>query len=454
MESLQSRILIVVFLILLNGLFAMAEIAIISARKSRLQKSADRGNKGARAAIDLAGSPTRFLSTVQFGITLISIFLGAFGGAKVANAFKPLLLQHPLLVPHAEGISIVLVVTGITFLSVILGELIPKRIALHAPEKIAILFALPMQWVSALGFPIVKFLSWITDSVFYILHLKPSADALVTEDDIRHLIAQGAREGAVNPSEREMVERVFRFGDKKARAIMTPRSQIQCHYFTSPISELYEKASATQYDYLPIVSKSMANVIGILHVKDLLNQPDLTRPTELRPLLKKPLYINESMPALLVLEKFKSRKTQYALVVDEYGDLVGAISTEDILDALVGDIPDNPSEEVPSIIKQSDNAWLADAALSFDDFKSHFNITHPLDEEESFNTLGGFVINHLGHIPQEGEYFQWENLKFAIMDAAKTHLVKILIERVKQPAPESGHVPATLKNDTTPESQV
>ncbi|NLF66880.1 MAG: HlyC/CorC family transporter, partial [Chloroflexi bacterium] len=339
MSGVATEIAIVLLLILLNGLFAMAEIAVVSARRVRLQQMAIGGDRGAQVALQMAQSPNRFLSTVQVGITLVGIFAGAYGGARIAEPLAETLAEVSWLAPYAEGISLFIVVGAITFLSVVIGELVPKRIGLNSAERIAARVARPMQTLSVLATPVVRTLSLATEGVLNLLGIESSTEEEVSEEEIRVLVEQSARAGIIEEAEREMVESVFRLNDRPLEAMMTPRPEIVWLDVNAPEEENRRIIMEAEHSRFPVCDGSLDRVLGVVRAKDLLSDCIGGRPLDLQGAMIEPLYFPETMRTLRALEPFKQSGSHLAFVVDEYGGIDGLITLIDILEAIVGDIP-------------------------------------------------------------------------------------------------------------------
>ncbi|HSA84181.1 MAG TPA: hemolysin family protein [Patescibacteria group bacterium] len=422
------EILIVLLLILLNGLFAMAEIAIVSARKSRLKQQANQGNKKAQAALELAQSPNRFLSTVQIGITLIGIFAGAFGGVTIAESLAKQFMTISVIAPYSEALALGIVVSVITYFSLILGELVPKRIALNNPEKIAILVARPMDKLSKISHPLVSLLSISTEFVFRILGLKASTEPTVTDEEVKILLREGTQTGVFEIAEKDIVERTLKLSDKKVNSLMTPRKEIIWLTLDSSYKTIRNKIAKNPHANFPVCRDNLDKVIGVVRSEDMLTNFLLEEKIELQKFIHKPLFIPESMAALKVLELFKKSGIHMALVIDEYGNVQGLLSLTDILEAIVGDIPTINELEEHEITKREDGSWLVDGLVSTDEFKEYFHIKRIPDEKSGlFHTIGGFVMQRLGHIPQTGDNFIFENFRFEIIDMDGNRVDKILI---------------------------
>jgi putative hemolysin len=435
--SILPEVLILLLLILANGLFAMAEIAIVSARKARLQQRAEEGDAGARKALELANEPTRFLSTVQIGITLIGTLAGAFGGATLAAEIARPLRTVPGLAASADAISLFVVVVGIAYLSLVLGELAPKRLGLGHAERIAALLARPMAALARLAAPLVSLLSLSTGFVLRILRVHPSEEPPVTEEEVRILIDTGREAGVFEPSEQELVENVFRLGDRRVSALATPHTELVRLDADAPAQANWEKIAASPYVHFPVYRDHPDNVLGLVSVKALWNELIAGRQPVLTEHLEQPLFVPESTPALHVLGRLRRTGVQVALVLDEYGAIMGLVTLFDLLEGLVGEIADI-GEETPDIAQRSDGSWLVDGLLPIDAFEDYFDVPIQPDEEKDYQTVGGFVMMQLGHVPVVGDRFEWRGLAFEVVDMDQLRVDKLLVSRVAASPAEAG----------------
>lgn len=428
MSQLTFEIIAIFILLIANGIFAMSEMAIVSARKARLKQRADQGDKKAMNALRLADSPGQFLSTVQVGITLVGILAGAFGGARIAERLVPYLSGLPYLDAYAETVAFGIVVIIITYFSLVIGELIPKRLALHSPEAIARRVASPMSKLSKLAGPLVRLLDGSTDGLLRIAGLRESADPPVTEDEIKILIEQGIHAGVFVETERDMVERVFHLADRRVGEIMVPRTEMIWLNVEDSPSEIQATISGSPHSRFPVCEGSADNVIGVVHVKNLWAQNLTHHPSDLKTSLQKSLFVPESMPVFKALEAFRQSRAQLALVVDEFGGIEGLVTTNDILEAIVGDLPE-PGESLEPLIKQrEDGSYLVDGSMLIAEFKKAFAISHlPGEEDEWYQTVGGFVMSQLGKIPRVSDKFEWQGLKIEVLDMDRNRVDKILV---------------------------
>lgn len=423
------EILVILLLMIANGLFSMSEMAIVSARRARLQELVDQGNVNARVALELANSPNRFLSTVQIGITLIGILTGAFGGATLANTLAPYIELVPVLKPYSQSIAFGLVVLFITYLTLIIGELVPKRLALNTPEQIAIAMAVPMRSIARLTSPLVHLLSLSTEAVLKLLRVEVnSGEPLVTEEEIKVLVRQGAEAGMFEAAEQDMVERVFRLGDQQVSALATPRLDIVWLDLNDSAEINRRKMIESRHSRFPVCQETLDNVLGVVYVTDVLTRSLVGEPIDLATILRQPLFLPESTHALKVLERFKQSGTHVALVVDEYGVIQGMVTLNDVMEVIIGDVPfaDNPQEEM--VIQREDGSWLLDGMLAVEEVKELLDLEElPGEERGNYQTLGGFVITRLGQIPTSSDHFIWEGFRFEVMDMDGNRVDKVLV---------------------------
>jgi len=429
LNALVLEILIIFLLLVANGVFAMSEIAVVAARKIRLQQLADSGNTQAQIALSLAKKPNQFLATVQVGITLVGILAGAFGGATIAENIAAYLNTLPILAPYSELIGVGIVVIVITYLSLIIGELVPKRLALNNPERIASMMAPPMQFLSKIALPVVRLLDISTNVVIRLLGVKPSLEPTITLEEIKVLIEQGTESGIFEETEQDMIENVLRLDERPVGAWMTPRTKIVWLDIDEPLEEIRRKVVEYHYSRFPVAKDNLDNIIGVVRAKDLLVQSLTHQPLDLKGLLRPPLFIPESMSALDVLELFKEQGTHIALVTDEYGGIEGMITHNDILEDIVGNIPiaGEPSAE-PQSQQREDGSWLVDGLLDIGSLKEIFEIEQLPDEEDrGYHTVGGFIMSQVHGIPIVGQYFEWRNLRFEVVDMDGRRVDKVLI---------------------------
>jgi putative hemolysin len=428
MEGIILEILILLILILLNGLFSMSEFAVVSSRKSRLQELAEDGNKRARTALELAEQPDRFLATIQIGITLIGTLAGAVGGATLAHRLAALLAAAPLIAPYAEPIAFTLVVLVLTFLTLVFGELVPKQLALHSAERLALALSETMRGLSNLASPLVRLLTGSSNFIIRMIGLQPSVEPPVTEDEIKVLIEQGRQAGVFEMAEQEMVEGVFRLGEQRVGALMTPRPDVDWLDLDEPPDVLHDQILNSHRTRFPVAQGDLDNVLGILHTKDLLAHGFSCVPEELRKLIRPPLFIPESAEALQALEQFKEARVHFAIVTDEFGGVAGLITSTDILEAIVGELPARGEPDEPEAVRREDGTWLMGGALSIEEMEDHLEVDELVGEEEGpFQTVGGFVMTHLGEVPRPGDRFEWGGFRFEVLDMDGRRVDKVLV---------------------------
>lgn len=437
MRTVLLELLVLLVLIIANGLLAMSEAAILAARRARLHQRAEEGDPGAKAALALAGDPNLFLSTVQIGITLVGILAGAFGGATLAEQLAAWMHSVPWLAGHAEALGLGLVVLGITFASLILGELVPKRLALNDPERVAAAVAGPMRVLSVAAAPAVRILGASTNLVLRLLRARPHPLPSVTEEEIRVMIDQGTQAGLFAEAEQDMVDRVFRLGDRRVSALMTPRPDIDWLDLDDPPEAVRRHMAESPYSRLPAAHGSLDQVAGVVHVKDVLKQYLEGCAPDLRAVVAHPVFVPETMRALKLMEVFKESGTHFALVIDEYGGIQGLVTFTDVLEAIVGDIPARGESQEASVIEREDGSWLVDGMMPIDEFADRFGLGELAGPERGdYQTVGGFVILHIGHIPVSGQHFRREGLRFEILDMDGKRVDKVLVSREEPGAGE------------------
>ena len=432
------EIVLILVLIVANGIFSGSEIAVVSSRKIRLEQLAEQGNGRAGAALRLANAPNDFLSAVQIGITLIGILSGAVGGATLAHRLQPLIASVPALRAWSEGLSVAVVVGIITYLSLVIGELLPKRIALNNPEAVACAVARPMRWLARWTAPLVRVLGFSTQVLLNLLGIRNSTEPDLTEEEIKALIRQGAESGVLEEAEHEMVQRVFRLGDRSIRAIMTPRTDICWLDLNTTREQQLKLVTDSNHSRLPVAHGNLDDCIGILRERNLLASELKGGAVDLKALLQPPLYITESARALNVIEQFRQTGVHIALVTDEYGGIEGLVTLTDLMEAIVGDLPSAEDLDQPQIIRREDGSWLLDGALDISEFKELLQRTSLPDEARgNFHTLGGFVLHVLGRVPRAGDHFSWEELRFEVMDMDGKRIDKVLVEALPQAPDQS-----------------
>ena len=427
---------VLLLLVIANGLFAMAEMALVSARKPRLQQLANDGDERARLAVALIEAPTRFLSTVQFGVTLSGIAAGAYGGAAVSFHFNLWLLAYvPALAEYAKFISFGLVVLGIAFFTIVLGELVPKRLAMANPEKYALALARPMAAVARLASPFVWLLSVCTEAGARLLGARVSKRAPITNEEVASLIEQGLHTGDFRKAEKDMVEGVLSLDQLAVTALMTPRPKMVWLNLDDPDETNWRKILASGHSQFPVYQKHRDNVLGMVHIKALWAHAAFGLPMSLKNLLTPAITVPEGAFATAVLEQFKKSGKHVALVVDEFGSIQGLVTLIDVLEAIVGDLPDPMRRAQPEAKRREDGSWLIDATLSADEIKELLKLRDlPGEAEADFQTLGGFMVTQLGRIPAAGDYFDWAGWRFEVMDMDRNRVDKVLVARTPPPA--------------------
>lgn len=428
MSIITFEILFIVLLLIANGVFAMSELAVVASRKTRLQRMAASGDPRANAALELAQQPERFLSTIQIGITLVGILAGAFGGATIAEQLGAKISTLPSLAPYGEAIGLISVVLSITYLSLVIGELVPKRLALNNPERVALVVAGPMRVLARLASPVVSILSVSTSVVLTFLRMRTPTEPPVTEDEIKLLIQQGTQAGVFEEVEQEIIESVFRLTDRSVEALMTPRIGIVWLDINDPPEKLHRKVAGSSYSRFPVCRGTLDNLLGIVKAKDMLSRCVSGASLDLQADLKQPLFVPESTPAIRALEMFKAARTHLALVIDEYGAVEGLVTTNDILEAIVGDIAPVESEAGKDAVQREDGSWLMEGAMPVDEFREIFSVGRlPGEERGVYHTLAGFILFHLGRVPSEADHFEWQGLRFEIIDMDGKRIDKVLV---------------------------
>jgi putative hemolysin len=429
------ELLVLLLLFFVNGFFSMSEMAVVSSRKARLQQLCDEGRQGSAVALDLANNPSLFLSTIQVGITIIGITSGAFGEARLSARVAAWLAQWPAVAPHAQPIAVTLVVAGITVGALLIGELVPKRLALLNPESVASTVARPMKWLTSIAYPIVVALGRVTDAVLRLLGRGASSAPPVTEEEIRVLMEQGAEAGVFEAHEHQLVSRVFRMDDLRATAVMTPRTDIVYLDLDQPHDLLLARIADTPHSRFPVTRGDLDNIEGVLEVKALLRDVVRGEPLKLDNRLVKPLYIPETLSVTEVLASFKKHRQRMAFIVNEYGELQGVVTLNDIMQALVGEIASVDDTADSDIVMRDDGSWLVDGGVAIDRFKEAVGTHEDLPEEDegSYHTLGGFVMLQLGRVPQVADHFEWADLRFEVVDMDRNRVDRLLVTRLPPP---------------------
>jgi putative hemolysin len=411
-------------LILLNGLFSMSEIALVSARKARLETQANKGDQRAKEALELANHPDRFLSTVQIGITLIGILTGIYSGEKLKDDFVNFLNQWPALQPYSSGLATTLIVIIITYFSLILGELVPKRLGLSRPEAIAKTMAKPMNLLSLVTYPFIWLLTISSNLIVRLFKIKADSNQ-VTEEEIKAIISEGTEHGAIEEAEQEIIERVFHLGDRNITSLMTHRSDIVWFDVSDNEEKIREKILAEPHTIYPICDGEIDNLKGVVSLKDIYVSSDITL---FKDLMKPALFIPDNNTAYQVMEKFKESKIHSCFIVDEYGSILGLITLNDIMEAIIGDMPQPDDIDDYEIIEREDGTYLIDAQIPFYDFLTRFDKAGWINEEElEFDTLAGCILNEIERIPQTGDKIEWRDFTFEIVDMDGHRIDKVLV---------------------------
>ncbi len=427
--SIANEIILIFILILVNAFLAMSEAALVASRKARLQQQASEGNKSSAQALKLIEDPNIFLSTVQIGITLIGVMAGAVGGATIAESLAKVLQNIPYIGEYSTTIALGIVVICITILTIWLGELVPKRLGLNNPEKIAQIVAGPMLFLSNVFSPFIKLMSGATNFVLRLIGIDPSSEPPVTEEEIHLLIDQGTQAGVFQEAEQDMVEGIFSLGDSRVYSLMTPRTELVWLDITDSIEEIRQKIAECSFSRFPVRQDSLDTIVGIVKSRDLLVESLSGKDIDLKTLLKPAFFIPETMFASRALELFKEKNTELLLVVDEFGGLQGLLTINDILEEIVGAM----EFEEPQATQRQDGSWLLDGMLEVDEFKELFDFK-TLPHEDEYETLSGFMMTSLGRVPQAADNFEWNGFRFEVMDMDGRRVDKVLVTTLPKPA--------------------
>ena len=425
--NITTEIILILAIILLNAIFVLAEVSISSARKARLQQRVTEGDRRAISVLKLIEDPSRLLSTVQIGITLVSILVGAFGGYRLSQQLSVLLAQIPALAPSAQSLAFGLAVLSITLVFIVFGELIPRRIALQNPEQVAAILAGPMTVVSGLFRPLVWILGQISDLVLKLLGIRPGKEPPVTEEEIQLLIDQGTQAGVFEEAEQDMVEGVFSLADQRVYSLMTPRPDIIWIDIEDSLEEIRQKIAESEVSRFPVRQGSLDTIVGIVTARDLLVPSLKGEPIVLKNLLRPAFFVPETMFASKALEILKEKGTDMLLVIDEFGALQGLLTINDVLEEIVGEM----ELDEPQATQRQDGSWLLDGMLEVDEFKEIFDLPL-LPHEDEYETLSGFVMTSLGRVPQPADRFEWHGLKFEVMDMDGRRVDKVLVTTLPQ----------------------
>lgn len=420
----------------------MSELAVVSSRRARLEKLSENGSRGARAALHLADSPSSFLSTVQVGITLIGIFNGAFGEASLVEKLTPTVATVHVLAAYAREVALAIVVIGITFASIVLGELVPKRIAMQHPEAVATLIAAPMKLLSRIMGPFVRVLSVTTEFILRLIGMQKPKDDTMTEEEITGMLKEGAAAGMFEKTEHDIVTRALRLDDVRIAALMTPRADLEFIDLNDAIEKNLAKIAASPFSRFPVYLGDRTHIMGIVHAGDLFAQVikgNSLSTVDIAAVTKPALYIPEAVSAMDLLESLKQNRSEIALVVDEYGEIEGMVTLSDVMGALVGDVSivDNDEQDADAV-QREDGSWLLDGGISFDRFRDIFNVAVRFPEESAgaYHTLAGFVLTQLGHIPKASEHFEWNGYRFEVVDMDRNRIDRLMVHALPaQPVP-------------------
>ena len=429
-QQIVLEVVLIVILVLMNGLFAASEIALVSSRRSRLEHLARTGDRRAAVALRLAGNPDRFLSTAQIGITLIGVFAGAFGGATIAEQIAVQLEALPGVGPYSEAIGVGAVVLLITYLSLILGELVPKRLALNAPETIASAVAPAMQALSRVAAPVVSLLGASTRAVLWVLRIEPSAERPVTEEELKSLLRIGTKTGEIRVEEREIVERTFRLGDRTVGSVMTPRVDVEWLDLRRPLDDLRRQVSASSHDWFPVAVERVDAIEGVIRAKDLWidgmrDASDVVRHA------RQPLFVPVKTTGLAVLQRFRETRNHLAVVMDEFGGVEGIVTPTDLLEALVGELPETGDLDEPLIVRIDDRSWSMDAMTDLEEVKIVLGIdVLEGQKDRAYQTLGGYLSGRFGYQPRIGESVTAAGHRFEVVDTDGRRIDRVAVRRL------------------------
>jgi putative hemolysin len=423
------EILIIFFLILLNGVFSMSEIALISARKNRLESAAKKGNKSAKIALELANLPNKFLSTIQIGITLIGILTGIYSGDKITMNVEAFVETFHILKPYSHSIAVGIVVVILTFFSLVLGELLPKRIGMNHPVAIAKAVALPMKMVSIITAPFIWLLTHATEFLLKILQIKPNTDGKVTEEEIKAFIKEGTEGGSVQEIEQDIVERVFHIGDRKVNSLMTHRKSVVFLPLHSNKAKVKECMLKELHSIYPVYGRDYDDIVGVVNLKNIFAHID-DESINLSEIMTEAPFMMEHTTAYKALDKFKKTGIHYAFVADEYGVFQGVITLNDILEALVGDASDFDKEDF-KLVEREDGTWLVDGHYSLHDFLTFFDLDE-LISDYNVTTVSGLIMTELSHIPKQGEKLIWHKFELEVIDMDGVKIDKVMVKSLRK----------------------
>jgi putative hemolysin len=420
-------VLIIVFLIILNGFFSMSELAVVSARRARLSVMAEAGSKGARVALELADDSSRFLSSVQIGITLIGILSGAYSGTTIAQPLGEYLSAIPLIAEHGEELAIALVVIVVTYLSLIIGELVPKQLALKNAEAIACVVSRPLRMLATMATPLIYLLDRSNKLVLGLMGEAAAAENKVSEEEVKAVIAEGTESGVFDQQERQMMERVMRLHDIRVTSIMTHRQDVVWIDMNEAAESIIAKMQESRHSRYPLCEGDVEKVVGVVIAKDLLFHIDKPDSINLRAAAQQPITVPDKSSILEALEKFKQSTSNMAVVIDEYGGLEGIITLKDIMEAIVGVLPEPKHREDYTGIQRDDGSWLLDGGLAIHEAEELLGVRNLAEGSGQFSTVAGFLLAQFGHIPKESDKVHWRNLCFEIMDMDRNRIDKVLV---------------------------
>ena len=435
MELILLEILLIFVLLLINGIFSMSELAVVSARRIRLQQQAEKGSRGAQVALELAENPNNFLSTVQIGITLVGILAGAFGGVTIAGILAEYLKAAPVVGDYATSIAFAVVVAVITYFSIVIGELIPKSLALNSPEKIATMVSRPMKLISFLSSPVVWLLSVPTVFILKIFRVRATVEPPVTDEEIKGLIDAGTKAGVFEETEQDLIESVISLGDQRITALMTPRTKIHWLDLEDSSQEIRRQLTESRFSRLPVARLNIDNILGYATAKKLLGQIIREGEINLTAVLMQPLFVPETLTILELLERFRESHTHFAVVIDEFGGVEGLVTINDILEGIIGELP-NSQHILPEhgVFRRKDGSLILDGRLPVLEFKEVLELKDlPSEEQNVYQTLAGFILYRLGKVPEVGEKFTWDNFAFEIISIEQNRIDKVLVTTVSQP---------------------
>jgi putative hemolysin len=423
--NIGTQIVIILVLILINGILSMSEAALVASRKARLQQKANDGHKSSAMALTLIEDPNIFLSTIQVGITLVGVLTGAISGITISAPIAILLQDIPYIGTYSTSIAIGIVVVAITILTIWLGELVPKRLGINSPERIAQIVAGPMLIISKLFSPFIKLMSNATNFVLRLIGVNPSTEPPITEEELQMLIDQGTQAGIFEESEQDMVEGIFSLADQRVYSLMTPRTEIIWLDINDTTEEILQKMTNCPYSRFPVRQDSLETIVGIVKSRDLLVTSLSGREIKLKELAKPVTFIPETMRASRALEILKEKNTEILLVIDEFGGVQGLLTINDILEEIVGEM----EGQEPQATQRQDGSWLLDGMLEVDEFKEIFNVKS-LPHEDEYETLSGFVMASLGRVPETSDHFEWNDLRFEVMDMDGRRVDKVLVTTI------------------------